>query len=133
MPKQPNRPSIVLIGHCGFDSAGLRGQCRAALPGVPVVDADNDEQLQKVAGDGGLLLINRVLSGGFPEPDGVALARRLAQQQHPARTLVITNYPDVQREAVDAGAMPGFGKNDLGTDRATTRLKEAWAAVTATV
>jgi two-component system, chemotaxis family, chemotaxis protein CheY len=39
---------------------------------------------------------------------------------------LITNYPDVQAAAIAAGAVPGFGKRDIGSPHARELIREAF-------
>ena len=43
----------------------------------------------------------------------------------PIPTLLVSNYPDAQSEAVALGALSGFGKSDIGRSKA----KEVLGAV----
>lgn len=116
---------VVLVGHCGFDSGAIARAVAAALPGVPITSADDSTTLARVARPDALLLINRVLDYGFNTSNGVDLIRALREQADAPRCVLISNYPDAQQAAEDAGALPGFGKNDLGRAAATQRLKAA--------
>jgi hypothetical protein len=45
---------------------------------------------------------------------------------HPnVRTMLVSNYPEAQQEALAAGALPGFGKRELSTPRVTQLLRNA--------
>ncbi len=39
--------------------------------------------------------------------------------------MLVSNYADAQKEAVEAGALPGFGKADLGDGQTHERLRNA--------
>jgi hypothetical protein len=39
--------------------------------------------------------------------------------------MLVSNHKDAQKQAVDNGAYPGFGKNDLGGEKMQTRLHAA--------
>ena len=41
------------------------------------------------------------------------------------KMMLVSNYPDAQAEAIAAGALPGFGKRELGSERVTKLLREA--------
>ncbi len=67
---------VVLVGHCGFDASSLARIVREAIPGAVVERADSDAELD-AHGDAALLLVNRVLDGGFAASDGVELIARV--------------------------------------------------------
>jgi CheY-like chemotaxis protein len=123
MPKK-----VALIGHCGPDSSYLRLAVQKAGRDVKVVAADDDAELQKVLEAGvDLLLFNRVLDYGFDEEEGVELIRRLRAKNPTLKMMLISNYPESQAQALEAGALPGFGKRDIGSSRVTELLREALA------
>ena len=43
------------------------------------------------------------------------------------KMILVSNYSDAQSAAVAAGALPGFGKRELGSQRVVNLLKEALA------
>src|SRR5688572_5292430 len=113
MPKK-----VALIGHCGPDSSYLRMAVMQASKGVKVVGADDREELQRVLDEGAdLLLFNRELGYGFDEEKGVDVIKRLRAERPELKMILVTNYPEVQAAAVAAGALPGFGKRELGSPR----------------
>lgn len=114
---------ILLVGHCGFDASNLRAAIGAAVD-VPVSEALHADDAT-AAGPDTLLLINRQLGYGFGVQDGVELIRRLAQNPQPPAMMLVSNYADAQQAAVEAGALPGFGKAELGTAVPAQRLREA--------
>ena len=123
MPKK-----VALIGHCGPDSSFLRLAVQKAGRDVKVVAADTTEELQKVIDAGvDLLLVNRMLDYGFEEEEGVEVIRRLRAEHPHLKMMLVSNYPESQAEAVEAGALPGFGKREIGSPRVTELLREALA------
>ena len=119
---------VVLIGHCGADSSYLRIAVGSADRSAQVVMADDEAMLQRYLGEGAdLLLLNRVLDHGFAEGEGVALIRRLRQKHPGLKMMLVSNYDDAQQAAVAVGAVPGFGKRELGTPKAAQLLREALA------
>jgi DNA-binding NarL/FixJ family response regulator len=120
--------TVVLIGHCGADSSYLRIAVGSADPSAQVVMADDEATLQRHLGEGAdLLLLNRVLDYGFAEEEGVALIRRLRQKHPELKMMLVSNYDDAQQAAIAVGALPGFGKRELGTPKAAQLLREALA------
>ncbi len=65
-----------------------------------------------------LVLINRKLDADYS--DGMDIIRTLKADPKLAATpvMLISNFEDAQKEAVEAGAVPGFGKAELSSERA---------------
>ncbi len=119
---------IVLIGHCGPDSSYLRMTVGRASREIAVVAADTEAELQRVLADRpSLLLINRQLDYGFEELDGTKLIARLRPDNPDLKMMLVSNYADAQDAAVRAGALPGFGKRELGSSRVAELLRDAIA------
>ena len=122
---QPQTPinTVVLVGHCGFDQSSLSRAVAALLPGVAVKSANNTAGLTPYTRPDALLLVNRVLDGRFDAGTGVDLIQQLAGQNPAPKMMLISNYPDAQARAVQAGALPGFGKSEVGLPDTARKLK----------
>src|SRR5687767_13736008 len=117
---------VALIGHCGPDSSYLRMAVMSASKGVKVIGADEREELAKAIEDGvDLLLFNRELGYGFDEEMGVDVIKRLRAEHPELKMMLVTNYPDVQKAAIEAGAVPGVGEREVGSPRVVQLLKDA--------
>ena len=117
---------VALVGHCGPDSSFLRITVSRAHKEAQVLSVDDDGDLKRLLDDGvDLLLLNRQLDFGFDEQEGVALIRRIRAAYPHVKTMLVSNYPDAQAAAVAEGALPGFGKRDLGTSKAAEILRDA--------
>jgi two-component system chemotaxis response regulator CheY len=121
MPKK-----IALVGHCGPDSSFLRIAVSKAERDATVLMIDDDSDLKRALDDGvDLLLLNRQLDYGFNEREGVALIRKFRANYPGVKTMLVSNYPDAQAAAVAEGALPGFGKREIGTPRVNDLLRNA--------
>src|SRR4051794_69434 len=119
---------VALVGHCGPDTSYLRMTVGKAGRDIQVLSADDDDELRRLLEAGvDLLLLNRQLDFGFDEREGVALIRRLRQAYPHVKTMLVSNYPDAQQAAVLAGALPGFGKREIGTPRVPEMIRAALA------
>ena len=117
---------IVLVGHCGPDGSYLRMAVNSALGSARIVEADDEQLLKRVLDEGvDLILFNRLLDWGFDTNEGVELIRRLKQSHPNVKTMLVSNYADAQRAASEAGALPGFGKREIGSKRVTELLRSA--------
>lgn len=123
---------VVLVGHCGPDSGMLRRAVEKALPHCEVTHADRARELEEQSNASSLLLVNRVLPAGLGESAGIELIRTLQQRDASRRptAMLVSNYEDAQREAEAAGALPGFGKAELGRAETREKLRRATESVT---
>lgn len=119
---------IALVGHCGPDSSYLRITVSRAKKGAQVFSADDSAELERILDEGvDLLLFNRILDYGFEETEGIEVIRKLRSKYPELKMMLVSNYPEAQAEAVAAGALPGFGKRDLGSSAVAERIRQALA------
>ena len=112
---------VLDVGNCGADHSGV---CRllahfdATVDQATLVD-DAIEKMQRQTYD--LVLVNRVIFADSSE--GMSLIRRMKADHRLRNTpvMMISNYPEAQDCAIEAGALPGFGKQSLN-DAATLEL-----------
>jgi CheY-like chemotaxis protein len=117
---------VVLVGHCGPDSSFLRIAVSGAAREAQILMADDQSDLQRVLEQGAdLLLLNRQLDWGFTAHTGVELIHSLRAKHPQVKMMLVSNYPEAQAEAVAAGAVPGFGKREIGTQRVKDVIREA--------
>ncbi len=126
----PDGPLVLLVGHCGFDSGGLERAVRSAAPGARVEGVNSRKALEDKLGEASLLLINRQLDGSFGVPmgehgDGVELVRELSTNEDAPPCIVVSNFPEAQQAAEEAGALPGFGKKDVRAGSAAQSIRYA--------
>jgi hypothetical protein len=118
---------VVLVGHCGADATYLRIAVNSATKGVSVVAAHDDASLKQLIQDGGveLVLLNRTLDYGFASEEGADVVAQLRASNPQVKTMLVSNYPDAQAVAIQNGALPGFGKRELGSPRVKQLLADA--------
>jgi two-component system chemotaxis response regulator CheY len=118
---------IALVGHCGPDSSYLRMTVmKAAGTGAQILMADDDSELKDALEQGvDLILFNRELGYGFQDKMGVDAIKRLRSSHPNLKTMLVSNYADAQAAAVANGALPGFGKREIGSARVIEVLKDA--------
>ena len=125
MPKK-----VLLVGHCGPDSSYLRMAVKSAAEDAAIVMADDQKELRKAldAGEIDLILFNRELGYGFDERYGVDVIQYLRPNYPSLKMMLVSNYADAQNAAVAAGAIPGFGKREIGSKRVLKLLQDALAS-----
>lgn len=116
---------IGLVGHCGPDGFMLRSAIKYNVPDAEVIFLSDIPSLHGAIEKGvSVFLVNRVLDGDFPDTRGVELIRQLHRSHPTLKTMLISNYPESQSEAIQAGAVEGFGKNEIGTPKMRQCLEQ---------
>ncbi|WP_152053957.1 response regulator [Tautonia marina] len=123
-----SRPRVLNVGQCGYDHSSiarfLQQSCNAQ---VDAADSST-EALDTLRSDPkryDLVLVNRVFDRGGES--GLDLIKTLRADPTLAEVplMLVSNYPDAQQQALDLGALPGFGKSDLGDSTTAQRLRDA--------
>jgi len=121
---------VVLVGHCGPDNSFLKMAITRADRDATIVAADDSAELEKIIAAGAdLLLFNRTLDWGFDGQEGVAVIRTLRRKYTQLKMMLVSNYPEAQADAQAAGALPGFGKREIGSVRVTELIRDALAEI----
>lgn len=119
MTDQPT-PTITLVGHCRPDVFALTAAIRGFIPKAEVKSINSGDQLSDPTD---LYLVNRILDGRFGIESGIELIRNLPEGSPPA--ILITNIEEHAQTALEAGALPGFGKADSRSSKAEHALRNA--------
>src|SRR4051794_20273651 len=107
---------VVLVGHCNFDGPRLQQEIQSMPEELEVLRVNDEADLREVCEEGeNLLLVNRE-PVGFDE-DGVDIVCDVCEQYPDQCVMLVSDFDDAQEQAVEAGAMPGFGKRDMGTPK----------------
>lgn len=118
----PAQPRVLDVGQCNLDHSQISELLKARF-GARVDRAKSIEQVFYMAGfyDYDLVLVNRVFDEDGAE--GLDLIRRMKDSDELRDTpvMLVSNYPEAQQAAQQAGALPGFGKAALA-DPATVEL-----------
>jgi CheY-like chemotaxis protein len=117
---------VALVGHCGPDASYLRLAVSRAVKDAQILFADDQHTLKKLV-DGGvdLILFNRQLDYGFETDEGVEMIKRLRTTNPSLKAMLISNYPEAQQAARQAGAVEGFGKREIGSLRVSELIRSA--------
>jgi hypothetical protein len=119
------RIKVLLVGHCLPDSFGLGRLVRRAAPGAQVKRVNSERTLKKAIDGAPLLLVNRELDGRFSQRSGVELIGSLREEYPAIPMMLVSNFPDAQQSAEEAGAAPGIGKNELNLPQAVSKIRAA--------
>lgn len=108
---------VLDVGQCDADNSRINSTLGQHFD-VEIHRAHSHDEAVKLAMDTtfDLILINRLLDAdGSP---GMDVLSSLKTKPSTAETpvMVVSNYDDAQKSAVEAGAVQGFGKAALGAD-----------------
>ncbi len=107
---------VVLVGHCNFDGPRLQAEIRTMPEEPEVLRVNAQADLRAVCEESdNLLLVNRE-PVGFDE-EGVDIVRDVHKRYPGQAVMLVSDHSDAQEQAVQAGAMPGFGKRDMGSPK----------------
>jgi two-component system, chemotaxis family, chemotaxis protein CheY len=115
---------VLSVGQCGADHYGISSTFRQAFGAEVEQAATQAEALQLLRQEPfALVLVNRVFDADGDS--GVDLIRRVKADEalRAVPVLLVSNYADAQREAVEAGAEAGFGKAALGRPEMLDRVR----------
>ena len=98
---------IALVGHCGVDGPSIEAQIRSIIDAADVCSCNDANALNRVCGE------------------GVDLMAEVRESHPDVKMMLISDYPDAQAAAREVGALPGFGKADLGTSKVKKALRDA--------
>jgi CheY-like chemotaxis protein len=105
---------VLDVGQCGPDHAAI---CRLIETNFQATVVQTQGPLDTLAelerGQFHLVLVNRKLDADYS--DGVQIIRQIKSSPELAGipVMLITNYPEHQKIAIEAGAVMGFGKVEL--------------------
>ena len=120
MPKR-----VLDVGNCVPDHAAIRRLLENTFHAEVVQAHDCSGALSALRKEPfDLVLVNRKLDADYS--DGLDIIKQIKSdpQLAPLPCMLITNYPDQQEIAVQAGAVPGFGKKELSTPQTKARLAQ---------
>ncbi len=115
---------VLSVGNCSPDHRAIAAVIEHNFP-AKVLKADHlDDTLQQLrANSYDLVLVNRQLDRDGS--DGIEVIRQIKADpaiQH-VPVMLISNFPDAQHNARQAGAEEGFGKRTLHTTETLDRLR----------
>lgn len=116
--------SVLAIGNCSYDHGNLSAAILKHFDAEVRAVSDAGEALGVLAdGSFDLVLVNRVLEDD--RSSGIDLIRQIKSDTQFGHTAVmlVSNFPDAQAQAVEAGAVPGFGKKALDSPETIAKLR----------
>jgi CheY-like chemotaxis protein len=116
---------ILSVGQCAADHGSISRTFQQTF-GAEVVGVDtNVEALEKLRREPfALVLVNRVFDAD--EASGLEFIQQVKSDADLQQTpiMLVSNYEDAQLEAIEVGALRGFGKAALKALQTTERIKK---------
>ncbi len=115
---------VLSAGQCLADNWSISRFIRKHFDAeVLTADSASEALAQLRAGGFDLVLVNRVF-----DADGSSGLEMIKEMQADPKlqvipVMLVSNYEDPQRQAVELGAVPGFGKAAVGQPQTVARLK----------
>jgi DNA-binding response OmpR family regulator len=113
--------NVLIVGHCDLDHPQITSLIEKNFS----AKVTRVKMLKKTIGylekqDYGLVIINRI--GAFDQESGLELVKKIKQDgRYKVPLMMVTNYKDQMDNAVEIGAVPGYGKDKL-RDKETVEL-----------
>ena len=115
---------VLSVGQCFADHSAISRTLEKAFAAEVVAAEDAGEALARLSQETfDLVLVNRILDRDGSQ--GLELIKQITTDGNLNRVpvMLVSNYEEPQREAVEIGAAPGFGKAALGHPQTVGRLK----------
>ena len=120
----PMKKRVLDVGNCSPDHEAIRRLIEEQFEAeVAQAHGWNDaaEQLGRQSFD--LVLVNRLLDRDGRE--GLEIIRHIKSDERlrAIPVMLVTNYEEHQQQAVEAGALPGFGKRSIREPETVEKLR----------
>lgn len=119
-----SKKKVLNIGQCAADHTAIRWLIQQNFD-AEVVPAKNLAEAQKHLSSQTftLALVNRVLDADGSSGMAVIHGLKDDERTRSMPVMLVSNFPEAQREAENTGAAPGFGKATLNQPETLERLK----------
>jgi two-component system, chemotaxis family, chemotaxis protein CheY len=115
---------VLSAGQCAADNWSISRFIRKHFDAeVLTVDSASEALDQLRAGRFDLVLVNRVFDADGSSGMEMIKEMHADPELQVVPVMLVSNYEDPQREAVELGAAPGFGKAALGQPQTVARLR----------
>ena len=118
---------VLSVGNCGPDNRAITLMLEEYFSAKVIPVNDLPQTLEQLRDAVDLILVNRVLDRDGS--DGLEVIRQIksASNQPDTPVMMITNFPEHQQRALDAGALEGFGKQALHALKREPSWQPCWA------
>ena len=117
---------VILVGNCHFDGSRIASLIESTFENTTVARIDTTKQARTILKKDGckvdLIIINRI--GNFDKKNGLGLIDHVQKNCKNVPIMLITNYEDKMKEAMEHSAVQGFGKANLETKKTIALLSK---------
>ena len=116
------KQKVLNVGQCALDHSNISELLKTNFD-VEIDRANSHDEAVSLAHKNqySLILVNRIYDADGSW--GQNTIEKLCAGGEATPVMLISNYPDAQESAVEAGASPGFGKAQLGDAATVDKLK----------
>jgi CheY-like chemotaxis protein len=115
---------VLSVGQCFADHGNISHTLQRHFAAEVVGVDDGGDALARLRRESfALVLVNRRLDADGSSGLEVVKQIKADETLRPVPVMLVSNYEDAQNEAVEAGALPGFGKAALGQPHVLARLR----------
>lgn len=116
---------VLDVGQCYADQFGIDRLLRKCGADAVHVKTANEALDKLKEGGFDLVLVNRIIDAD--RSSGLELIHALKNDASLSAVpvMLVSDYADAQQQAVEAGALPGFGKAKLTSSETEERIKAA--------
>lgn len=121
----PMTKRVLDVGNCTADHSSISELIESAFDATVIQAHDAEEAAEAVTTDSfDLVLVNRIIDRN--QSSGLDIIQRIKSDSRSSSTpvMMITNFPEHQDLAIEAGAQPGFGKSELGSAELIDKLRK---------
>lgn len=117
------KKTVLDVGNCSPDHSAIK-RMLTSLYDVEVLQADQLSDTQQILAsqDVDLILINRKLDIDYSDGMDILKSLKSGETTRHIPVMLVTNYPEHQQAAVEAGGVYGFGKLELNSPQTRERL-----------
>ncbi|MFN7840500.1 MAG: response regulator [Pirellula sp.] len=115
--------TVLDVGNCSPDHSAIKRMLVANYD-VEVLRADQWADTQRILSSKtvDLILVNRKLDIDYSDGMDILKSLKSAEATRHIPVMLVTNYPEHQQAAVEAGGVYGFGKLELDSPQTRERL-----------
>jgi CheY-like chemotaxis protein len=114
---------VLSVGQCAADHGSISATfARHFDAEVQPVHSSSDALTRLRQGAFDLVLVNRLMDTDGASGIELIMQMKADEALRNIPVMLVSNYEDVQHDAVQAGAVPGFGKAALGQPRMLERV-----------
>lgn len=116
--------NVLIVGHCDLDNPQITSLIEKNFSVTVTrvkLTKKTIECLEKQDYD--LVIINRI--GAFDQESGLELIKKIKEDgRFKVPLIMVTNYKDQMDKAVEIGAVPGYGKDEMHTNETLELLSK---------